>query len=289
MVADCPKPAYCRSACRRGKTQTECVNSCLYLADQCCTFCFTSSFGSNARSECIGQCRTTVQQELENSNDSKAQHSATGQRLANNKQSNVTQWPVLSKSSVPSRSNTHASPRQPVKVATAHTAVTQHSTTRLRKQDPWTIHAAGVPVAPTATVAPPPQCPHCQKTSHPMECSIQCAAMHEACTTNCLVLYEGPSARQPCIDQCISLVTVQSSRAFLTPPPSFDVIDATPITPAPGPALSNPASPIPRSSPQATKAANALHENGVMLPDNVGLKLRHQSLELRPALTLSLL
>lgn len=274
---DCPKPAYCRAECRSRKSQDECMNSCFFLADQCCTFCFTSSDGSSARNDCIGQCPATVRQELENPVTSTAQPTS----------SNVTRRSVSSNKT----RRTQLSPAQRQKVATAHAAVTesQHLTKHLKTQERSIQHPILAPTAPMGTVAPPSPCgDHCKTVSHPGECSIQCEAMHQACTTNCLVVYEDPSVRQPCIDHCISLVVVQSHAAFMTPPPAFDVIEATHVTPPPGPELAEPLPPTPRSSPQATKAANALHENGVLLPENVGLKLRHHSLS-RPSLTLALL
>jgi len=298
VVADCPTLGWCRSACVPGVDRAECENSCSYLADQCCTFCFMSSFGPDARNECIGQCSATVEHQVHNSVLSKTQHRNTTEPLVANKQHDVTERPPVRRASMPSKAKIRPSPVHATTVARAHATVAERQHLRRQqhkqKQEPLVHPAHGlmVPAAPEAgstvpTASPPSQCQHCSTSSHEDECQTQCEAMHEACTTNCLVVYEDPSSRQPCLDHCISFVAVQSQTAFRTPPPDFDVIEASRVTPPPGPPLSKPLAPTPRSSPQATKAANALHENGIVLPENVGLKLKRRALQSRPTLALA--
>lgn len=282
--SDCPAVGWCRSsACHAGKAYSECTDSCVYLADQCCTFCF-QTFGAEARTKCIGQCSFTVHTQLEKPVSLQRQHPES-------KQSMTVDKPSISRAALPSKRKIRPTPMQQPKITTVHTAVagSQHLLSRQHQSSQHHEHGdetlAKQP--PPATVAPPAQCQHCQMTSHADECQIQCTEMHEACTTNCVVLYADPSDRQPCLQHCISLVVVHSQRAFQTPPPGFDVIEATHITPPPGPELPKVLPPIPRSSPQAAKAANALKEAGQKVPDNVGLRLRHHTLNTRPTLTLT--
>lgn len=291
--SDCPAEGWCESsACHVRKDKSECTDSCVYLADQCCTFCFTSSFGADARAQCISQCASTVQKELDKPMPPKGQYPDSTEKQVASK-------PSITKGTRPSTNRTRRPPEtkmwpksmQRQKVATAHAVVekSQHLRSQHRSQQYQDHHRAVAAQPPPAAVVPPAQCQHCQMTPYADECQLQCAEMHEVCTTNCLVLYVDPSDRQPCLQHCISMVTVHSQNAFTKPRPGFDVIEATDIAPPKGPDLPKPPVPIPRSSPQAAKAANALKEAGQEVPKDLGLKLRHHTLNTRPTLTLTVL
>lgn len=303
-AADCPNLGWCQSACNPGQIQADCTDSCFYLADQCCTFCFASSFGVDARFECLGQCPITVNRELQKLAVSKLQKSdSKDQPVADEHKQR--KFPMGHKSLMPSKMKARPTPmnRPTVSGTIAHATVTKKR--HLRRQQQHKNQGQGhkatatqpIPTVvlqtPMPTVAPAPQCRHCEVISHADECTKQCEEMHERCTTNCLVVIEDPSDRQPCLEHCMALVEVQSKSAFLTPPPNFIIAEATEVTPPPGAPLREPLPPTPRSLPQAAKAVSALHEVGITLPDNpvwnVGPKLRHPSVSSRPALTLALL
>lgn len=299
-AADCPTPKWCQSGsvCHpeeihlaelKKLDHDECTDSCLYLADQCCTFCFTSSLGSAARAKCIGQCPITVKQELKSWMLSKAQNISAKQNTTVKESGAAPKLRKGHKSSIPPKTQTRPARAQGLKVPTPvqfHAHVKQQ---QLKEED----HGRKAIAKQVPTVVPPAPCGDCEIEVHTEECMKECKVMHETCTTNCLIIYEDPALRRPCLKHCESVVTVQLTASMMTPPPHFDILPATEATPFPGPPPTPPLPPTPRLSPQAIKAASALHAHGIPLPANppfnAGPKLQHLSMIGRPTLSLSLL